>query len=170
MSLLHGKLQDPNPPIPPPPESDTTKDNKIPIKRKRAKARILASVKARTEAHPVSESEHQGSDDDVEPEVEDYFFTQSANTARRILWQRGHAATLPSVVNEMIRDATVNTLPAALATMREYGFAIIADMTEVFAPGNRCTAQQRDFLARRTLQFLQPFISLLSLTKTNITC
>jgi hypothetical protein len=107
-------------------------------------------VKAQREAHQGSEAELQGSDDDGELKIEDYFVSQSANTARRILWQRGHAATVPSAVNEMIRDATVTTHPAALAIMREYGFAIIVDMTEVFAPGNRCTAQQRDFLAKRT--------------------
>ena len=146
----HDGKRYPPPPKASPPGTVTTKDKKVPIKRKRAKARILASVKARTETHQGPESELQGSDDDGELEVEDYFVSQSANTARRILWQRGHAATVPSVVDEMIRDATVSTLTAALATMREYGFAIIHDMTEVFAPGNRCTAQQRDFLARRT--------------------
>jgi hypothetical protein len=68
------------------------------------------------------------------------------NTARRILWQRGHGALLPSTIRGIIAEATVRTLAEARAPLQDLGFAIIEDMTEVYAPKNRCTKEQRDFI------------------------
>ncbi len=69
--------------------------------------------------------ENYNSDDDVK---------QSANTARRILWQRGHAATVPSKVRELIQKATVSRVEDALEPLKTLGFAILEDMTEAFHP------------------------------------
>ena len=82
--------------------------------------------------------------DDVESDVE--FVHQSSNTARRILWQRGHAAQMPSAKADIIRRATVTNLKDAYDPLCVLGFAIVEDMTEVFAPKNRCTREQRDFI------------------------
>ena len=65
----------------------------------------------------------------------------SGNTARRILWQRGHETQLPSTVRNIIESATVKTMSEALHPLCEYGFAIIEDITDVFHPKNRCTKE-----------------------------
>ena len=52
------------------------------------------------------------------------------NTARRILWQRGHGSLLPSTVRGIIAEATVRTLAEARAPLQDLGFAIIEDMTD----------------------------------------
>jgi hypothetical protein len=84
----------------------------------------------------------------------------SGNTARRILWQRGHEAQLPSTVRNIIESATVKTMSEALHPLCEYGFAIIEDMTDVFHPKNRCTKEQRDFILSKYLHLLlQDFIN-----------
>ncbi len=78
-------------------------------------------------------------------------FQLSANTARRILWQRGHQANLPSKVQQIIRDATVSCLQDALRPLQDMGFAIVEDFTAVFHPKHRCTNEQKDFINKRKL-------------------
>ncbi len=58
---------------------------------------------------------------------------QTANTARRILWQRGHAATTPSKIRELVEQATVQRLEDALEPLQTIGFAILDDISEAFA-------------------------------------
>jgi hypothetical protein len=56
---------------------------------------------------PTEDADDEGADSDVE------LVQQSSNTARRILWQRGHAATLPSTKADIIERATVSTVADA---------------------------------------------------------
>ena len=108
-----------------------------PQKRKRRVSRKRVPVK-------VEKPSEDADDEEISSDVE--FVQQSSNTARRILWQRGHAATLPSTKADIIKRATVATVAEAYHPLCELGFAIISDMTEVFAPKNRCTREQRDFI------------------------
>ena len=43
----------------------------------------------------------------------------SGNTARRVLWQRGHETMLPSTVRNIIQNATVKTMSEALHPLCE---------------------------------------------------
>ncbi len=96
-------------------------------------------------------------DDDGEVSInsnidqEGYYVQQSAQTARRILWQRSHQHNVPSKVQQIIRDATVTKMSQAWKPLSEIGFAIIEDMTEVFAPKYRWTMEQRDYIHKCTL-------------------
>ena len=81
-----------------------------------------------------------------ESDQEGTYVQQSAQTARRILWQRGHQANVPSKVEQLIRAATVTCVSDAWKPLCEIGFAIIDDMTEVFAPKYRCTMEQREYI------------------------
>jgi hypothetical protein len=94
----------------------------------------------------VDKHEDEDANDDVDSDVE--FVHLSCNSARRILWQRGHAAQLPSAKADIIRRATVANLADAYDPLCQLGFAIIEDMTEVFAPKNRCTREQRDYIEK----------------------
>ena len=109
-------------------------------KRKRAARRIHVKVEKVNDEGPRNEV--SDSDSSVE------FLQNSANTARRILWQRGHNAMLPSMKKQIIEDATVDSVAEAHGPLKEYGFAIVRDMAEAFAPKNRCTREQRDFITK----------------------
>jgi hypothetical protein len=100
-------------------------------KRKRAARRKHVKVEKVNDEGPHNE------DSDSDSSVE--FLQNSANTARRILWQRGHNAMLPSMKKQIIEDATVDSVAEAHGPLKEYGFAIVRDMAEAFAPKNRCT-------------------------------
>jgi hypothetical protein len=108
-----------------------------PKKRKRRVSRKCVTLKMKKQTEDAN-------DEDTDSDVE--FVQQSSNTARRILWQRGHAATLPSTKADIIERATVSTVADAFNPLCEFGFAIISGMPEVFAPKNRCTREQRDFI------------------------
>jgi hypothetical protein len=88
------------------------------------------------------DSDANSSDTDEDVKVVEH----TPNTARRILWQRGHGSLLPSTVRSIIAEATVRTMAEARVPLQELGFAIIEDMTEVYAPKNRCTKEQQDFI------------------------
>ncbi len=91
-------------------------------------------------------------DDDAEgssggdSDQEGTYVQQTAQTARRILWQRGHQGNVPSKVEQLISAATVTCMADAWKPLCEIGFAIIDDMTEVFAPKVRYTMEQRDYI------------------------
>ena len=63
---------------------------------------------------------------------------------------------LPSVKHAIIEDATVDSVAEAHGPLSTYGFAIIRDMTEVFAPKSRCTREQRDFISKCMSTFILP--------------
>jgi hypothetical protein len=88
------------------------------------------------------DSDGNSSDSDEDVKVVEH----TPNTARRILWQRGHGSLLPSTVRGIIAEATVRTMAEARVPLQQLGFAIIEDITEVYAPKNRCTKEQRDFI------------------------
>jgi hypothetical protein len=90
------------------------------------------------------DSDENSSDSDEDVKVVEH----TPNTARRILWQRGHGSLLPSTVRGIIAEATVRTMAEARVPLQQLGFAIIEDMTEVYAPKNRCTKEQRDFIQK----------------------
>jgi hypothetical protein len=111
-----------------------------PQKRKRKVSRSRRSTNLKSndedaEGSSNSDSDHEGC-----------YVQQSAQTARRILWQRGHQHNVPSKVEQLIRDATVTSMSQAWKPLCKIGFAIIEDMTEVFAPKYRCTMEQRDYI------------------------
>ena len=138
--------------------SSTTKDPQLydslkPLstkKRKRAGRKKIVKVEKVTTTPGLHVS---GSDSDSSVEI---LHTVGPNTARRILWQRGHNAMLPSVKHAIIEDATVDSVAEAHGPLSTYGFAIIRDMTEVFAPKNRCTREQRDFITKCMSTFILP--------------
>jgi hypothetical protein len=74
---------------------------------------------------------------------------------------------LPSMKKQIIINATVDSVADAHGPLSEYGFAIVRDMTEAFAPKNRCTREQRDFITQCKstiiLAFTFIYISLLTL-------
>jgi hypothetical protein len=109
-------------------------------------------LKKEKEGHGVEEAE--GDDEDGEDVFGNWdveYVPQTANTARRILWQRGHAATTPSKIKELVEQATVQRLEDALEPLQTIGFAILDDiLSETFAPRNRCTKEQRDFIKKCT--------------------
>ena len=90
----------------------------------------------------TADEESSGGDSDLEGP----YVRQSAQTARRVLWQRGHQANVPSKVEQIISAATVKSMSEAWKPLCEIGFAIIDDMSEVFAPKYRCTMEQRDYI------------------------
>jgi hypothetical protein len=96
------------------------------------------------EKNDSGDDEEDDLEDDADGEVQ--YVQQSANTARRILWQRGHSANVPSKVQQLIQSATVKNIADALHPLCEIGFAIVEDMSEVFAPKARCTMEQRDYI------------------------
>ena len=127
-------------------------NNAAPRKKRKLTSRQMKKKGATTSAEGSSNSVNDGekndnnnSDDDNWDEDE---IKQSANTARRILWQRGHAATVPSKVRELIEKATVRRVEDALEPLKTMGFAILEDMTEAFHPKNRCTKEQRDYIEK----------------------
>ena len=125
------------------PETQQYHQLKPPLKPPSTKKRKRAGWKRTVKVEKQEQVSGSDSDSSVEilPNV-------GPNTARRILWQRGHNAMLPSIKHAIIEDATVDSVAEAHAPLCTYGFAIIRDMTEVFAPKNRCTREQRDFITR----------------------
>jgi hypothetical protein len=125
-------------------------NNAHPAKKRKVTRRRTKNKGATTFAEGTNESENDGEKNDNDnSDVDDWDLEcvlQSANTARRILWQRGHAATVPSKVRELIEKATVRRVEDAIEPLKTLGFAIIEDMTEVFHPKNRCTKEQRDYI------------------------
>ena len=113
-----------------------------PSHRKRKRAAKRKHVKL----EKVSDEGPRNEDSDSDSSVE--FLQNSANTARRILWQRGHNAMFPSMKKQIIEDATVDSVAEAHGPLQEFGFAIVRDMAEAFAPKNRCTREQRDFITK----------------------
>jgi hypothetical protein len=152
------RLQHPPPPPTPPPPSVMTHDMQQQVqkdeaavaakKRKRRPTRKRVSVK-------VEKHDQDDDNDDVDSDVE--FVHLSSNTARRILWQRGHAAQLPSAKADIIRRATVANFADAYDPLCQLGFAIIEDMTEVYAPKNRCTREQSDLINKCECALLHRF-------------
>jgi hypothetical protein len=141
---------------PPPKESKSTpitqQQDGPPLKKRRVTRRrgkvklepkLGEGLNART---TYVEGDDQDSDMEQDWDVE--FVQQSANSARRILWQRGHAATVPSKVRELIQRATVTCMADALEPLRTLGFAILEDVTVAFAPKNGFTKEQRDFIEK----------------------
>jgi hypothetical protein len=119
-------------------------EHKPPSNKKRKRGGRRKLVKLETVNIEGTGYEDSDSDSSVE------FLQNSANTARRILWQRGHNAMLPSMKKQLVMDATVDTVAEAHRPLCEYGFAIVRDMTEAFAPKTRCTREQRDFITKCT--------------------
>ena len=108
--------------------------------RKRKYARC--STTTNVERAVTADEESSGGDSDLEGP----YVRQSAQTTRRVLWQRGHQANVPSKVEQIISAATVKSMSEAWKPLCEIGFAIIDDMSEVFAPKYRCTMEQRDYI------------------------
>jgi hypothetical protein len=102
-----------------------TKDH--PTKKRKRHAR-RKTVELERVNYDASSQDDTDSDSSVE------FIQNSASTARRILWQRGHNAMLPSTKKQIIDNVTVDSVADAHGPLCEYGFAIVRDMTEVFAP------------------------------------
>ncbi len=131
-------------------KSSMTKSS-APPQKKRKVGRRPSKLKKEKEGHGVEETE--GDDEDGEDVFGNWdveYVPQTANTARRILWQRGHAATTPSKIKELVEQATVQRLEDALEPLQTIGFAILDDISEAFAPRNRCTKEQRDFIKKCT--------------------
>jgi hypothetical protein len=125
-----------------------------PPKKKRKTSRGRTKVKGEKtsegrNAKTVDADGKEPEEEDLDDfDWDDQHVQQSANTARRILWQRGHAANVPSKVKELIAAATVSRVEDAMEPLQTLGFAILEDMTVAFSPKNRCTKEQRDFITK----------------------
>ena len=122
-----------------------------PPKKKRKVGRRPSKFKKEKEVHGGEEAEGYDEDgEDVFGNWDVEYVPQTGTTARRILWQRGHAATTPSKIRELVEQATVQRLEDALEPLQTIGFAILDDISEAFTPRNRCTKEQRDFIKKCT--------------------
>ncbi len=82
---------------------------------------------------------------DTDFDVEDN--STSENMKRRINWQKGRQDwSQPSKTKREIDKVTVDTLAEVYACMRKNGWAILRDLTSVFAPSARFTREQRNFI------------------------
>ena len=62
-------------------------------------------------------------------------------------WQRGHQkAALKTASERTVENATVATLPEAYQRLMTHGFAVVDNMTSLFHPDCRPSAEQRDFV------------------------
>jgi hypothetical protein len=62
-------------------------------------------------------------------------------------WQRGHQkAALKAASERTVENATVATLPEAYQRLMTHGFAVVDNMTSLFHPDCRPSAEQRDFV------------------------
>jgi hypothetical protein len=88
-----------------------------------------------------SKSPHIGKDYDDEES------TASENSMRRVNWQKGRQDwSRPSKTKKEIEKVTVDTLAEAYVCMRKYGWAILRDLTSVFAPSARFTREQQNYI------------------------
>ena len=127
-----------------------SKEKEVP-KQPATKKRKRGGKKKHVKEEKLSDS---GSDSDSSVEL---LRVIGANTARRVLWQRGHNTMLPSVKRAIIEAATVDSIAEAHEPLMTHGFAIISDMTEAFAPKNRCTREQRDFITKCNTTLMPAF-------------
>ena len=120
-------------------------------KRKREKPSITNGKKKgrpTKKAHAVdtnidSKSPHIGTDYDDEES------TVSENSKRRVNWQKGRQDwARPSKTKKEIEKVTVDTLAEAYVCMRKYGWAILRDLTSVFAPSARFTREQQNYISK----------------------
>ena len=144
----HGILQ----PAAVPSNPTKTRDGQPP-KKKRTTSRGRTKVKGEKNGGNAKQALDADGKEAEEEDLDDFDWDdqhvqQSANTARRILWQRGHAANVPSKVKELIAAATVTRVEDAMEPLQTLGFAILEDMTVAFSPKNRCTKEQRDFITK----------------------
>jgi len=66
---------------------------------------------------------------------------------RRVNWQKGRQDwSRPSKTKKEIEKVTVDTLAEAYVCMRKYGWAILRDLTSVFAPSARFTREQQNYI------------------------
>ena len=74
-------------------------------------------------------------------------FTTFENSKRRMNWQKGRQDwARPSKIKSQIEKVTCETLAEVYVCMRKYGWAILRDLTEVFAPSARFTREQQNFI------------------------
>jgi hypothetical protein len=149
---MSSTTEDPSPPKESVSAAGTQQQDGPPLKKRRVTRR---RGKVKLEQKPgegqnarTTYAEGDDEDSDMEQDWDVEFIQQSANSARRILWQRGHAAIVPSKVRELIQRATVTCMADALEPLRTLGFAILEDVTVAFAPKNGFTKEQRDFIEK----------------------
>ena len=135
------------------PSNPTKTGDGQPPKKKRKTSRGRTKVKGEKNGGNAKQALDADGKEAEEEDLDDFDWDdqhvqQSANTARRILWQRGHAANVPSKVKELIAAATVTRVEDAMEPLQTLGFAILEDMTVAFSPKNRCTKEQRDFITK----------------------
>ncbi len=71
----------------------------------------------------------------------------SENSMRRLNWQKGRQDwPRPSKMQKEIDKVTVDTLAEVDVCMRKFGWAILCDLTEVFAPSARFTREQQNYI------------------------
>ena len=88
-----------------------------------------------------AKSSYIGTDFDAEES------STSENSKRRINWQKGRQDwSQPSKIKKEIDKVTVDTLAEVYVCMRKNGWAILRDLTSVFAPSARFTREQRNFI------------------------
>jgi hypothetical protein len=111
---------------------------------KRKKDKIPKSAVPKKERPPkkrnISSSDLSCDDDDCTP---------FENSKRRLNWQKGRQDwSRPSKQRKVIEQVTCDTLAEVYVCMRKYGWAILRDLTDIFAPSARFTREQRDYISK----------------------
>jgi hypothetical protein len=106
-------------------------------------------------------SSTQGDEDELSsgPEEDEAYTTE--NNMRRLNWQKGRQDwSRPSKIKAEVEKVTVDTLAEVPSRMRKYGWAILRDATEIFAPAARFTHDQQHYMDKCTFCVLYLPISL----------
>ncbi len=96
---------------------------------------------------PIKERAHKKRNISSDLSYDDDEFTPFENSKRRLNWQKGRQDwSRPSKLKKELEKVTCDTLAEVYVCMRKYGWAILRDLTEVFAPSARFTREQQNFI------------------------
>ena len=122
------------PKVEPPVEAQNNSKRKKDKKPKSADPQKDSAHKKRK----VSSSDFRSEDDEC---------STFENSKRRLNWQKGRQDwSRPTKQKKVIEQVTCDTLAEVYVCMRKYGWAILRDLTEIFAPSSRFTREQQNFI------------------------
>jgi hypothetical protein len=160
--LQHAQAQNQEPPVEAQNNNKRKKDKNpntaVPLKKGRAhKKRNISSNSSDVK---LAASDLYYDDDE---------FTSFENSKRRLNWQKGRQDwSRPSKQKKEIEKVTCDTLAEVYVCMRKYGWAILRDLTEVFAPSSRFTREQQNYINKCKSQPLS--LSLVFISVVHLIC
>ena len=139
-------------------------------KRKRGNEPAEADLKEKTKKKWKSGKQNkvtteastaQGDDDELSSGPEEDEATATENSMRRLNWQKGRQDwSRPSKIKTEVEKVTVDTLAQVHSRMRKYGWAILRDASQIFAPAARFTHDQQNYINNGTFSVFYLPISL----------